>query len=176
MSNQEQKNTMIEFLRLSFQEYVNETESVHSRPLWEPDEFISGDWGPGAEFIGGAYTSYFPPNVLSRIDNWQAYRQVEKGPNVFWAGADYHAGFGNGYIEGAIRSGQYKSRKKRCRRRIDVKPMTHGTAVVNCTSFLQLSSDCALFDFFMENSIEDIFFVGQNSLYYPTSSFCVPYF
>jgi monoamine oxidase len=117
MSNQEQKNTMIEFLRLSFQEYVNETESAHSRPLWEPDEFISGDWGPGTEFIGGAYTSYFPPNVLSRIDNWQAYRQVEKGPNVFWAGADYHAGFGNGYIEGAIRSGQYAA--DQIRRRLE---------------------------------------------------------
>jgi monoamine oxidase len=27
-------------------------------------------------------------------------------PGVFVAGADYHVGFGNGYIEGAVRSGQ----------------------------------------------------------------------
>jgi hypothetical protein len=39
--------------------------------------------------------------------------------------------------------------------------MTHGTAVVNCTSFLQLSSDCVLLDFFMENGIEDIFLLGK---------------
>ena len=33
-------------------------------------------------------------------------RKMEKLPGVFLAGADYHAGFGNGYIEGAIRAGQ----------------------------------------------------------------------
>jgi monoamine oxidase len=31
---------------------------------------------------------------------------MEKAHNLFLAGADYHAGYGNGYIEGAIRSGQ----------------------------------------------------------------------
>ena len=37
---------------------------------------------------------------------WEAYRTQEKAPGVFLAGSEYHAGFGNGWIEGSVRSGQ----------------------------------------------------------------------
>ena len=46
----------------------------------------------------------FHQGVLSVPELWGTYREMEKLPNL--AGADYHVGFGNGYIEGAIRSGQ----------------------------------------------------------------------
>ena len=42
---------------------------------------------------------------------WAAFQQMEKLPNVFLAGSDYHIGFGNGYIEGAIRDGQRAAQK-----------------------------------------------------------------
>ena len=44
---------------------------------------------------------------MSQSKYWNAYRQVEKSTNLFWAGSDYHARFGKGYIEGAVRSGQH---------------------------------------------------------------------
>jgi monoamine oxidase len=96
-----------EFLRLSFEKFINGTDTTEpNRPLWEPDDFACFEWGPQTTYIGGAYTSYFPPRILSRLGNWQGYKQIEKATNVFWAGADYYAGFGNGYMEGAIRGGQ----------------------------------------------------------------------
>jgi len=65
-----------------------------NHPLWVPDDFIVADWGPDTDYVGGAYTGYFRPGVISQPKYWRAYRQVEKSPNLFWAGADYHAGFG----------------------------------------------------------------------------------
>lgn len=109
LDRQQQEELFREFLRLSFENIVDgKMDDADSRPVWEPDAFLIADWGSVAEpFVGGAYTSYFPPGVLSHQRHWEAYRQVKKmPPNVFLAGADYHAGYGNGYIEGAIRSGQ----------------------------------------------------------------------
>ena len=99
LSQEQRQELMNEFLRLSF-------EDLNVGNLWQPDDFVVGDWGPATKYVGGAYTSYFPPQILSKPQYWDAYRQVEKGQNIFFAGADYHAGYGNGYIEGAIRSGQ----------------------------------------------------------------------
>lgn len=110
LSQDRQQELMREFLRLSFEDTIDEEDGgkVHddSQPIWEPDSFVVADWGPDNPFVCGAYTSYFPPGVLSDPDTWRAYRQQEKLPNVFLSGADYYAGFGNGYIEGAVRSGQ----------------------------------------------------------------------
>ena len=117
---------MTDFLRLTFEGLVDsegegdgdgdgdgdgegegEGEGYRPVPIWEPDFFVTGDWGPDSSpYIGGAYTSYFPPGVLSGAGMWDAYHEMEKLPGVFLAGSDYHAGYGNGYIEGAIRSGQ----------------------------------------------------------------------
>jgi putrescine oxidase len=103
LSEDQRKELMRKFLQLTFEDIVPNSNSA---PIWEPDEYICGSWGPGDnDFVGGAYTSYFPPGVLSKLELWNAYRQVEKLPNIFLAGADYHAGYGNGYIEGALRSG-----------------------------------------------------------------------
>ncbi|KAG7338695.1 flavin containing amine oxidoreductase [Nitzschia inconspicua] len=106
----ERKSKMTDFVKLSFEKFLKETASYHDdslqRSLWVPDDFACFEWGAKTSFIGGAYTSYFPPRVLTRLDHWQGYQQVEKSHNLFWAGADYHAGYGNGYIEGAVRGGQ----------------------------------------------------------------------
>eukprot|EP00536_Pseudo-nitzschia_multiseries_P003908 jgi/Psemu1/253055/estExt_Genewise1Plus.C_620083 len=98
-----QERLMSDYLELSFRPWVQDFDGEEP---WIPDDFLLADWGPDAPYVGGAYTGYFPPGVLSQPSYWHAYRNVEKSPNLFWAGADYHAGFGNGYIEGAVRSGQ----------------------------------------------------------------------
>jgi hypothetical protein len=107
LNRQKQEALLQEFLCLSFQGIVGDSQQVP--PLWQPDYFVLHDWGTDTEpYVGGAYTSYFPPNILSQEKYWQAYHDMANimPPNVYLAGSDYHCGFGNGYIEGAIRSGQ----------------------------------------------------------------------
>ncbi|CAK9037779.1 unnamed protein product [Durusdinium trenchii] len=76
---------------------------------FEPS-FVSHNWAD-QPFARGAYTGFFPPGVISVPSYWAAFQQMEKLPNVFLAGSDYHLGFGNGYIEGAIRDGQRAAQK-----------------------------------------------------------------
>jgi hypothetical protein len=44
--------------------------------------------------------------VQSEPAFWQACSAPEKLPGLFVAGADFYAGKGNGYMEGAVRSGE----------------------------------------------------------------------
>lgn len=97
LSAEKQEALMHSFLQLTFGDAVGQ--------LPKPSHFVAHNWAD-EPFARGAYTSYFPPGVLSVPEYWAAYRAMEKLPGVFLAGADYHTGFGNGYIEGAIRSGQ----------------------------------------------------------------------
>ena len=131
LTKENQETLLQEFLRLSFEDIVDkkrhvkmnqtptqqcrefsrdESQPTDSQPLWQPDYFVYHDWGIDAEpYVGGAYTSYFPPNTLSHDKYWQAYHTMSTyliPPNIYIAGSDYHCGYGNGYIEGAIRSGQ----------------------------------------------------------------------
>jgi len=87
---------MVRFLELSF----NDSRAVTFKP-----RFYAHDWA-AQPFARGAYTGFFSSGVQSVPEFWDAYRQLEKLPNVLVAGSDYHTGFGNGYIEGAIRDGQ----------------------------------------------------------------------
>ena len=48
---------------------------------------------------------YFSPGVQSQPEMWKAYATARKSEHVWVAGADYQVGLGNGYMEGAIRSG-----------------------------------------------------------------------
>lgn len=63
------------------------------------------------EYIGGAYTGYFTPGTQSSLPFWKAYSGDgqsdlgEKSDNLWFAGADWWAGLGNGYMEGAVRHG-----------------------------------------------------------------------
>ena len=61
---------------------------------------------PDDPYARGAYTGYFPPGVQSQPPFWEAYLRAEKMAGVFVAGADWYAGMGNGYMEGAVRSGE----------------------------------------------------------------------
>eukprot|EP00927_Polykrikos_kofoidii_P045478 TRINITY_DN39487_c0_g1_i1.p1 TRINITY_DN39487_c0_g1~~TRINITY_DN39487_c0_g1_i1.p1 ORF type:complete len:544 (-),score=66.42 TRINITY_DN39487_c0_g1_i1:16-1647(-) len=80
--------------------------SLNSSRVREPrPSFVRHNW-MDQPYARGAYTNYMAPGVQSVPEYWAAYRSQEKLPGVFLAGADYHTGFGNGYIEGAIRSGQ----------------------------------------------------------------------
>ena len=73
-----------------------------------PHQTILLDYNRASQpFVRGAYTGYFSPGVQSQPSFWDAYLQVEKLPGVWLAGADYQPGFGNGYMEGAVRSGQF---------------------------------------------------------------------
>jgi len=63
------------------------------------------DW-PEDVYARGAYTGFFTPGVQSQPTFWDAFRRTEKAPGLFVAGADYYAGVGNGYMEGAVRSGE----------------------------------------------------------------------
>lgn len=96
LSPAEQQRLLLAFLRISFNDSRAET--------YQPT-FVHHNWAD-QPFARGAYTGFFPPGVLSVSQYWTAYHQMEKVPNVFLAGGDYHVGFGNGYIEGAIRDGQ----------------------------------------------------------------------
>ncbi|CAB9509887.1 Amine oxidase [flavin-containing] [Seminavis robusta] len=102
LPHEKQEQLFREFLKLSFAEYIPPGDDASG---WDPDEILMHNWADDP-FARGAYTGFFGPGVLSEPAYWSAYRQMEKLPNVWIAGADYHIGYGNGYIEGAVRSGQ----------------------------------------------------------------------
>lgn len=67
----------------------------------EPLEYLERDWS-SEEFTRGCYGAHFTPGV------WTAYGEALRTPvgRVHWAGAD-HATLWNGYMEGAVRSGEH---------------------------------------------------------------------
>ena len=71
-------------------------ESPYCKPL---PLLLASDAYEDQPFARGAYTGFFPPGVMSLPEYWKAFQEMEKLPNVFLAGSDYHQGFGNGYIE-----------------------------------------------------------------------------
>jgi len=102
---EKQRSLMLHFLTRSF----NDTRASTLNP-----KFVAHNWAD-QPFARGAYTGFMPPGVLSVPEFWKSYRNMEKLPNVFLAGSDYHTGFGVGYIEGAIRSGQLAARRVQSR-------------------------------------------------------------
>ncbi|CAE7695184.1 unnamed protein product [Symbiodinium pilosum] len=96
LTREEQQERLLEFLAMSF----NRTEAITLKP-----SFVAHNWAD-QPFARGAYTGFFAPGVMSVPSFWTAFQEMEKIPNVFLAGSDYHIGFGNGYIEGALRDGQ----------------------------------------------------------------------
>merc|ERR1712032_1008227 len=96
LSQDRQRKLMTQFLSLSFNDSRAES--------YEPS-FIFHNWAD-QPFARGAYTGFFATGVMSVPEFWDAYRDMEKLPGILFAGADYHTGFGNGYIEGGIRDGQ----------------------------------------------------------------------
>lgn len=96
LPTERQEELFLKFLESS----LNSTKARNPRP-----QFVGHNWIDDP-FARGAYTSYIAPGVQSVPEYWKAYRNQEKLPNVFIAGSDYHTGFGNGWIEGAVRSGQ----------------------------------------------------------------------
>ena len=67
-----------------------------------------GRWTVLPRRLGG---EFFPPGVQSEPAFWDAYGRAEKAANLWLAGADYQLGYGNGYMEGAVRSGQDVARQ-----------------------------------------------------------------
>jgi monoamine oxidase len=68
------------------------------------------NWSDDA-FARGAYTGYFAPGVQSQPAFWEAYARSEKARGLFVAGSDYYTGLGNGYMDGAVRSGEAAARE-----------------------------------------------------------------
>lgn len=65
-----------------------------------PSEYVERDW-MDEEFTRGCYGAHFTPGV------WTAYGHALRAPvgRIHWAGAEY-ATVWNGYMEGAVRSGE----------------------------------------------------------------------
>lgn len=65
-----------------------------------PTEYVERDW-MAEEFTRGCYGAHFTPGV------WSAYGHALREPvgRIHWAGAEY-ATVWNGYMEGAVRSGE----------------------------------------------------------------------
>lgn len=70
-----------------------------------PIEYLERDW-MAEEFTRGCYGAHFAPGV------WTAYGQALTEPvgRIHWAGAE-HASVWNGYMEGAVRSGEATARR-----------------------------------------------------------------
>lgn len=70
-----------------------------------PIEYIEKDW-MAEEFTRGCYGAHFAPGV------WTAYGPAltESVGRIHWAGAE-HASVWNGYMEGAVRSGEATARR-----------------------------------------------------------------
>lgn len=66
---------------------------------------------PDDPYARGAYTGFFPPGVQSQSAFWEAYTRTEKVEGLHIAGSDYYAGMGNGYMEGAVRSGEAAAKR-----------------------------------------------------------------
>ncbi len=71
----------------------------------EPREYLERDWN-AEEFTRGCYGAHFAPGV------WTSYGAALREPvgRVHWAGAE-HATRWNGYMEGAVRSGEEVARR-----------------------------------------------------------------
>lgn len=65
-----------------------------------PEQYIERDW-MAEEFTGGCYGAHLAPGV------WTSYGQAWRTPigRLHWAGAEYAPQW-NGYMEGAVRSGE----------------------------------------------------------------------
>ncbi len=70
----------------------------------DPVEYLERDW-TAEEFTRGCYGAHFGPGT------WTAYGEVLRRPvgRVHWAGTDYARDW-NGYMEGAVRSGEAAAR------------------------------------------------------------------
>ena len=97
----QRRDAVLDFLQRSF----NDT---RARTL--ATRVVEHNWADQA-FARGAYTGYFAPGAQSQPEFWRAFSALSNAPrgglapSVWLAGSDYQLGFGNGYIEGAIRSG-----------------------------------------------------------------------
>ncbi|HET9421791.1 MAG TPA: flavin monoamine oxidase family protein [Nocardioides sp.] len=74
-------------------------------PATEPTAYVEKDWS-AEEFTRGCYGGHFAPGV------WTSYGHALRTPvgRIHWAGAEYAVQW-NGYMEGAVRSGQVTARE-----------------------------------------------------------------
>jgi monoamine oxidase len=104
LDDNEQKETVLNFINLSFQQ-VNGKQNTY-KPLL----FQRFNWADQPH-IYGAYTGFFIPGIQHIEEFWQCLarnfgEKLPKLPNLWFAGADYWTGVGNGYMEGAVRHGE----------------------------------------------------------------------
>jgi monoamine oxidase len=77
---------------------------VVGRDALRPRDYFEHDW-TAEEFTRGGPTAVAAPGVLTKFAGW---RDQPHG-RVHWAGAE-HANYWNGYMDGAVRSGQDTAR------------------------------------------------------------------
>lgn len=107
LTEAEQREQILDMLRISFR-----NDSRVDAPL----AVQAFNWADQPH-IRGAYTGYFTPGVQTQAPFWRAYTGAagagqapgNRGPlypDMWVAGADWYPGFGNGYMEGAVRHGE----------------------------------------------------------------------
>ena len=101
MTAAERKKKILDLIQFSFNNDARAAEPLTMQEFNWSDQ----------NYIGGAYTGFFTPGTQSTVPFWKAYSGGtngigEKSNNVWFAGADWWTGIGNGYMEGAVRHGQ----------------------------------------------------------------------
>lgn len=94
------KAALVDFLGRSF----GDVEAARSY-----EQIVDFNWAD-QEYARGAYAAFFSPGAMTQGPLWEAFSAQEKVPGVFVAGSDYTVR-GNGYIEGAILSGESAAKK-----------------------------------------------------------------
>eukprot|EP00929_Paragymnodinium_shiwhaense_P083690 TRINITY_DN44692_c0_g1_i2.p1 TRINITY_DN44692_c0_g1~~TRINITY_DN44692_c0_g1_i2.p1 ORF type:complete len:512 (-),score=89.74 TRINITY_DN44692_c0_g1_i2:3-1538(-) len=96
LSPQEQEEHVVQFLAAG----------LNTSAALGPRQVTAFNWAD-VPYARGAYTGYFAPGCQSQPEMWAAYTDDEWiKPGLWIAGSDWHPGFGNGYMEGAVRSGE----------------------------------------------------------------------
>eukprot|EP00511_Aplanochytrium_stocchinoi_P012084 CAMPEP_0204875922 /NCGR_PEP_ID=MMETSP1348-20121228/47249_1 /ASSEMBLY_ACC=CAM_ASM_000700 /TAXON_ID=215587 /ORGANISM="Aplanochytrium stocchinoi, Strain GSBS06" /LENGTH=418 /DNA_ID=CAMNT_0052032601 /DNA_START=150 /DNA_END=1407 /DNA_ORIENTATION=+ len=102
LSAKEQELHVLEFLYKTYKD----------KRVYHPLYTVTDNWGD-VPSIRGAYSIYLTPGTQSQPLLWNAYIGGKQAlgerktlPKLFFCGSDWNYGFGQGYMEGAVRHGQ----------------------------------------------------------------------
>ena len=109
LNDNEQKEMILNFINTSFKSNIEDNHLKSNLIHHEPLLFQRFNWAD-QNHIYGAYTGFFIPGVQHIAEMWRCVadnfgEKLPNMPNLWFAGADYWTGIGNGYMEGAVRHG-----------------------------------------------------------------------
>ena len=106
LNDNEQKEMILNFINTSFKSNIEDNHLKSNLTHHEPLLFQRFNWAD-QNHIYGAYTGFFIPGVQHIPEMWRCVadnfgEKLPNMPNLWFAGADYWTGLGNGYMEGAV--------------------------------------------------------------------------